>query len=74
MEDAMTPRPILVAIGESGGVSALRMGRAHLTRRLGDVRSVAVASGSRDEDRALCIECDDGRALLTFLDQTPGVP
>ena len=49
-------------------------GRAHLTRSLGNVRSVAVASGSRDEDRALCIECDDGCALLTFLDQTPGVP
>ena len=44
-------------------------GRAHLTRSLGNVNSVAVASGARDVDRALCIECDDGYALLTFLDQ-----
>ncbi len=46
-------------------------GRAHLTRSLGNVRSVAVASGPRDEDRALCIESDGGCALLTFLDQKP---
>lgn len=41
---------------------------AHLTRSLGHVRSVAVASGPRDEDRALFIESEYGSALLTFLD------
>lgn len=43
-------------------------GRAHLTRSLGNVRSVAVASGPLDEDRALCIESDRGSALITFID------
>ena len=45
-------------------------GSAHLTRSLGGVRSVAVLSDLRDEDRALCIEADDGGALLTFLDSS----
>lgn len=44
-------------------------GQAHLTRSLGNVKSVAVSSGPRDEDRALCIESDYGSALLTFLDR-----
>lgn len=41
---------------------------AHLTRSLGDVRSVAVASDAREADRALCIESANGSAILTFLD------
>jgi Universal stress protein UspA and related nucleotide-binding proteins len=45
---------------------------AHLTRTLGRVRSVAVSRGPGDRDAALCIECDDGCTLLTFLDGTPG--
>ncbi len=48
-------------------------GRPHLTRSLGSVRSIAVASGPRDQDRALCIESEGGSALLTFLDEQQSV-
>ncbi len=46
-------------------------GVAHLTRSMGGVRSVAVTSGALDRDVALCIESEDGRALLTFTER-PG--
>ena len=46
-----------------GGSSA---GAPHLTRSLGGIRSVSVASSSTDVDIALCIESDAGRAVLTF--------
>lgn len=54
-----------VALMFGGGAT----GRAHLTRSLGGVRSVAVSSGSHDEDVALCIESDEGSALLTFVER-----
>lgn len=41
----------------------------HFTRTLGDVRSLAVSSDSRDVDRALYIESGGGGTLLTFLDE-----
>ena len=41
----------------------------HFTRTLGDVRSLAVSSDSRDVDYALYIESDGGGTLLTFLDE-----
>jgi nucleotide-binding universal stress UspA family protein len=41
--------------------------RAHFTRNLAHIRTVAVTSGPRD-DRALWIESDDGATLVTFLD------
>ncbi|MEO7458429.1 MAG: universal stress protein [Gemmatimonadaceae bacterium] len=44
-------------------------GAPHLTRSLGGVRSVAVTSGTQDDDVALCIESDAGRALLTFTER-----
>ena len=43
----------------------------HLTRSVDRVRTVAVTSGPRDEDRALYIESDEGSTLLTFFEEPP---
>jgi nucleotide-binding universal stress UspA family protein len=54
---------------------ASRTGRdVHFTRTLGDVRSLAVSSDSRDVDHALYIESDGGGTLLTFLDEARAMP
>ncbi len=42
-------------------------GQSHLTHGIGGIQSIAV-SGSATRDRALCIESDYGRAILTLLD------
>ena len=39
----------------------------HLTRNIGDVRSVATTCNTDDLDSAVCIETEHGSALLTFL-------
>jgi hypothetical protein len=44
----------------------------HLTRTLAGVRSVSLTRGRGDDDGVLCIESDQGSALLTFLDRPNG--
>lgn len=47
------------------------VGRPHFTRSIGHVHAVSVASRPGYKDQALCVESDDGRAILTFLPAAP---
>lgn len=42
---------------------------AHFTHTIGRVRSVSISEYPPGTDDALCVESDDGRAILTFLDR-----